>query len=125
MGAARIAEGVVMALLLGACATEQGSAPAPPPPPQSDMSGRWLLSAPNAPPCGMEFGGAPGQVGGSIVPDGGCPGKFFTSKRWTFTQDTLTLTIADRDNAPLAQFTLADGRFTGKSAAGLPVTLSR
>ena len=112
-----------MAVMLSACATEQG--PAPTPTPQSDMSGRWLLSAPNAPPCGMEFGGAPGQVDGSIVPDGGCPGKFFTSKRWTFAQDTLTLIIADRDNAPLAQLTLVGGRFTGKSTAGLPVTLSR
>jgi hypothetical protein len=121
---ASIAGPLVAALMLGACATEQGPAPAVPTP-QSDMSGRWLLSAPNAPPCGMEFGGAPSQVSGSIVPDGGCPGKFFTSKRWTFAQDTLTLTIADRDNVPLAQLMLGGGQFTGTSAAGLPVTLSR
>jgi hypothetical protein len=121
---ASLAGALAAALMLSACATEQGPAPATPTP-QSDMSGRWLLSAPNAPPCGMEFGGAPGLVSGSIVPDGGCPGKFFTSKRWTFAQDTLTLTIADRDNVALAQLTLGGGQFTGKSAAGLPVTLSR
>jgi protease inhibitor Inh len=124
MRAARIAASALMALTVGACATEQGPAP-PTPLPQSDMTGRWVLSAPNAPPCGMELGGAPGQVDGPIVPEGGCPGKFFTSKRWTFAQDTLTLTIADRDNVPLAQFALGDGRFTGKSTAGLPVALSR
>ena len=123
MGAVRTGQGMLMAVMLGACATEQG--PAPTPTPQSDMSGRWLLSAPNAPPCSMEFGGAPGQVDGSIVPDGGCPGKFFTSKRWTFAQDTLTLTITDRESVPLARLTLAGGGFAGKSAAGLPVTLSR
>src|SRR4051794_34014990 len=123
---ASLAGALAAALMLSACATEQGPAPATPAPtPQSDMSGRWLLSAPGAPPCGMEFGGAPGLVSGSIVPDGGCPGKFFTSKRWTFAQDTLTLTIADRDNMLLAQLTLGGGQFTGKSAAGLPVTLSR
>src|ERR1051325_2021217 len=123
MGAVRTGQGMLMAVMLSTCATEHG--PTPTPTPQSDMSGRWLLSAPNAPPCSMEFGGAPGQVDGSIVPEGGCPGKCFTSKRWTFTQDTLTLTIADRDNVPLAQLNLAGGRFAGKSATGLPVTLSR
>ena len=118
---ARVAGGVVMASLLAACATEQG--PASPPSPQSDMTGRWMLSAPNAPACGMEFEGAPGQQSGTIRPEGGCPGNFFMSKRWTFTQDTLT--IADEDNQPLAQLALGGGRFTGKSTDGLPVTLSR
>jgi hypothetical protein len=122
--AARTAGGMVMAALLAACATEQGPVPAALTP-QSDMTGRWLLTAPNAPPCGMEFGGAPGQVAGPIVPEGGCPGKFFTSRRWTFAQDTLTLTITDRDNVPLAQFTLGGGQFAGKTTAGQPVTLSR
>jgi len=113
-----------MGLMLAACATEQGPTP-PTPLPQSDMTGRWVLSVPDAPPCGMEFGGAPERFEGLIVPEGGCPGKFFTSKRWTFAQATLTLTIADQENVPLAQLTLAEGRFTGKSMTGLPVTLSR
>jgi len=113
-----------MALMLAACASEQGPTP-PTPLPQNDMTGRWMLAAPNAPACGMEFDGTPGQQSGTIRPEGGCPGNFFMSKRWTFTQDTLTLTIADEDNQPLAQLALGDGRFTGKSTAGLPVSLSR
>ena len=124
MGGRRIAGAVVIGLTLGACATNEGPTP-PAPQPQNDMSGRWILSAPNAPPCSMEFQGLPGQMQGTINPEGGCPGNFFTSKRWTFIQDTLTLTIADRENQPLAQLALGDGRFTGKSTAGMPVTLSR
>ncbi len=117
---ARIAGGVAMALLLGACATEQGPAP---PPPQSDMTGRWMLSAPNAPPCGMEFEGAPGQMQGMLVPDGGCPGHLYLGRRWTFVQDTLT--IADKDSQPLATLKPSDAQFTGQSTAGTPLTLSR
>ncbi len=124
MSARRIAGGIVLAVMLSACATEQGPTP-PTPLPQNDMSGHWVLAAPNAPPCGMEFHGVPGQFQGTINPEGGCPGNFFTSKRWTFMQDTLTLTIADQNDQPLAQLSLGDGRFSGKSTAGMPVTLSR
>jgi hypothetical protein len=124
MGARRIAGAVMMTLMLAACASEQGPTP-PAPQPQKDMTGRWMLSAPNAPPCGMEFQGVPGQMQGTINPEGGCPGNFYTSKRWTFAQDTLTLTIADQNDQLLAQLALGDGHFTGKSTAGLPVTLSR
>jgi hypothetical protein len=124
MSARRTAVGIVLAVMLAACATNDGPTP-PAPPPQNDMSGRWMLAAPNAPPCAMEFQGVPRQLQGTINPEGGCPGNFFTSKRWTLTQDTLTLTIADQNNQPLAQFALGDGRFTGKSTAGMPVMLSR
>ena len=124
MGARRITGGIIMTLMLAACASEQGPAP-PTPLPQSDMTGRWMLSAPNAPACGMEFEGAPGQTQGTINPDGGCPGNFYTSRNWTFTLDTLTLTIADNKNQPLAQLKLSGTQFTGQSTAGTPVTLSR
>ncbi len=121
---ARTAAGAAVALMLGACATEQGPT-APTPLPQSDVTGRWMLAAPNAPPCGMEFEGAPGQTQGTINPDGGCPGNFYTSRNWTFTLDTLTLTIADTKNQPLAQLKLSGAEFTGQSTTGLPITLSR
>lgn len=124
MSARRIAGGIVLAVVLAACASNDGPTP-PAPQPQNDISGRWMLAAPNAPACGIQFQGVPGQLQGTINPEGGCPGNFFTSKRWTFTQDTLTLTIADQNNQPLAQFALRDGRFAGKSTAGIPVTLSR
>jgi hypothetical protein len=122
MGALRIAGSMVMALMVGACAGEQIAQPAETPLARG-MNGRWMLSAPNAPPCGMEFDGGPGQQQGLVRPEGGCPGNFYMSRRWTLAQDTLT--IADNDNAPLAQLKLAGDRFAGQSTAGLPVTLSR
>ena len=45
------------------------------------------------------------------------------SRHWALAQDTLT--IADHDNEPLAQLTLAQDRFQGTSTAGMPVTLTR
>ena len=119
---ARAAGSLAVALLLGACATEQSPAP-PTPLPQSDMTGRWTLAASSGPPCGMEFDGAPGQMQGTIVPDGGCPGNLYLSRRWTFTQDILT--IADRENQPLATLKLSGTQFAGQSAAGAALTLSR
>ena len=122
MGARHTAGGSVMALLLAACAGQEGPPAALP---QSDMTGRWTLTAPNAPSCRVEFDGMPGQMQGTIVPDGGCPGDFYMSRRWSFTPDTLVLTIADKDSQPLAQLTLSGGQFAGKSTAGLPITLAR
>jgi hypothetical protein len=82
-----------------------------------------MLSAPNAPVCGMNFAGAPGAREGRVAPEGGCPEKFFMSRRWSIEQDKLT--IIDSENNPLAQLNLADGQFQGKSITGTPVTLTR
>jgi hypothetical protein len=87
----------------------------------SGMAGRWMLSAPNAPPCGMAFSG--GAREGKVVSEGGCPGKFFMSRRWSLGDDTLTL--VDEDNQPLATLSYANGAFEGKAATGLPVLLAR
>ena len=87
------------------------------------MVGRWMLSAPDAPACGMNFAGAPGKQEGTIAPEGGCPESFFTSRHWTLQQGTLT--IDDHENNPLAQLSFAADRFEGKSTAGVPVTLAR
>ena len=120
---ARTAAGAAVALMLGACATEQGPT-APTPLPQSDVTGRWMLAAPNAPPCGMEFEGAPGQTQGTINPDGGCPGNFYTSRNWTFTLDTLHSPSPTPRTSPWRNSTVR-GEFTGQSTTGLPITLSR
>ena len=114
--------GAVTALLLSNCAGNPfgettGGAQNP------DMPGRWVLVAPNAPPCGMEFKGAPGAKQGIVSPDGGCPGKFFTSRHWTFGQGALT--INDQDNQTLARLNFANGSFEGQASAGVQVTLSR
>jgi hypothetical protein len=121
---ARAAGGVLMALMLMGCAGGQfgGAAPEAAQTPDG-MAGRWMLSAPNAPACGMNFGGAPGAREGSVAPEGGCPEKFFMSRRWVFEQDKLT--INDHENNPLAQLNSAGTRFEGQSSAGTPVTLTR
>ncbi len=122
----RVAGGILIALVLAGCSGERfsfgDSVPAAQTP-NSDMSGRWMLSAPNAPPCGMEFGGAPGAHEGTIAPDGGCPSNFFMSRRWALEQDALV--ISDKESNPLARLNIAGGRFAGQSTAGVPVTLAR
>jgi protease inhibitor Inh len=85
------------------------------------MTGRWMLSAPNAPACGMAFSG--GTREGKVAPEGGCPGKFFMSRRWSLGDGGLT--IVDDDNQPLATLSYANGAYEGKAATGLPVVLAR
>jgi hypothetical protein len=112
-----------LALLLAGCAGGQdilsgASAPAP-----ESMNGRWVLSAPNAPSCGMNFAGSPGALTGSIAPEGGCPERFYLSRRWSIGESGLT--VADEDNNMLGTLTFSGGQFSGTSAAGTPVKLTR
>ena len=127
MSSFRAAGFALVALTLAGCAggsSPLGEAP-PAAPPAADvvMSGRWILSAPNAPACGMNFAGAPGAREGTVAPEGGCPGRFFTSRHWTL--DRGALTISDHENNPLAQLSFTGGHFEGKSNAGLLVRLAR
>ncbi|CAN0435938.1 unnamed protein product [Phaeothamnion confervicola] len=96
-----------------------------PPPGAADLTmvGRWLLAAPNAPACGLNFSARPGATEGSVAPEGGCPERFFTSRRWTLQQGALT--ISDDDKNTLGQFSLGGDGFEGKSSAGTPLTLTR
>lgn len=123
---AQIAGGILVALLLGGCAGRQslttgGTANAQAP--DTGMAGRWMLSAPNAPMCGMNFRGPPGAREGSVAPEGGCPGKFFLSRRWKLDQDALV--INDDEGNALASMSFADGEYKGQAVAGFPVTLTR
>ena len=126
MVAVRAVAGALVALTLTACAGEQlslgSSAPAPAPL-DSSMVGRWILSAPNAPSCGLEFRGPPDARSGTVAPDGGCPGGFYMSRRWAIEGGALT--IAGDENQPLAQFRSAGTHFEGQSTAGITVTLAR
>ncbi len=71
----------------------------------------------------MNFGAAQGAEG-AIRPEGGCPGNFYTSRKWTF--DAGGLTIRDHTNAPLGQLRMASpGRFEGQATGVGPVTLAR
>ena len=127
--AARIAGGVLIALLLGGCAGGQGlttgggAAAANAQAPETGMAGRWMLTAPNAPMCGMNFTGGAAAKTGKVSPEGGCPGNFYLSRTWALDQDTLV--INDDANNALVRLSNSGGRFEGTSAAGLPVTLAR
>jgi protease inhibitor Inh len=84
------------------------------------MPGRWILAAPNAPTCGMNFTGA---RSGKVSPEGGCPGNFYLSRTWALENDALV--IKDEGDNTIARLPNAGGQFEGQSAAGLSVTLSR
>ena len=116
-----------MSLALAGCASDQGvtgttatrfgAAP-------ETMAGRWQLAAPGASQCNMNFGGTPDAGEGTIAPEGGCPGNFFTSRKWTFEQGSLV--IRDHNGLPLGQLAqAAPGRFDGKATSGQQVTLTR
>lgn len=113
-------------LALAGCAGEQaltGTTMVRPGAPPEPMAGRWVLaSGPSQ--CGMNFGGTPDASEGTIAPEGGCPGNFYTSRKWTFEQGSLV--IRDHNGAPLGQLALAGpGRFDGKATSGQQVTLAR
>jgi len=114
---------LALALMLAGCAGGPGllsgaSTPAP-----ESMNGRWVLSAPNAPSCGLNFGGASGALTGTISPEGGCPERFFLSRHWSIGENGLT--ISDDEMKPLGTLTFSGDRFSGTSVAGTMVTLTR
>ncbi len=120
---------IAFAIVLGGCASESvvGGAPAggartgaPPEP----TGGRWQLAAPGLSQCAMTFGAAQGEGEGTIAPEGGCPGNFYTSRKWSFEQGSLV--IRDHNGQPLGQLAqAAPGRFYGKATNGQQVLLSR
>lgn len=71
----------------------------------------------------MTFGSVPSATTGTIAPEGGCPGNFFTSRKWTFEHEALI--IRDHKGAALGQLSFADGRFAGQDAGGAALSLSR
>ena len=112
---------------LGSPPSEQvaASPPPPPPPPQPppiDVAGRWRLAAATGA-CLMTLAATPGAAEGTIAPAGGCPGNFFTSRKWTFEHDMLI--IRDHKSEALAELSFAAGRFQGQANGGGSVTLAR
>jgi hypothetical protein len=121
-------------------------APPPPAPPPVDMAGRWRLAATPGKACFMSFTDTAGPMAappppadpaeppppppprpafalqGTIAPEGGCPGNFFTSRKWTYEQGVLI--IRDFKNQPLAQLSYTADHFEGESGSG-KLTLSR
>jgi Protease inhibitor Inh len=131
-----IAAGLLLSLAAaGACTStpqlasspnEQAAAAPPPPPPSQpppvDVAGRWRLAAASGA-CLMTLGATPGTSEGTIAPAGGCPGNFFTSRKWTFEHDMLI--IRDHKSETLAELSFAAGRFQGQATGGGSVTLAR
>jgi hypothetical protein len=139
-----IARVVAVALILaalGACASterfggpapEQVAAspppppPAPPPPPTPpvDLAGKWKLSAAGGGSCVMTLGNSPASTAeGTVAPAGGCPGNFFTSRKWTYEHDMLI--IRNHKGEVLVELSFADGRFAGQAANGRALALAR
>ena len=107
-----------------AATTASTAQPAPQGGPLVEMAGRWTLSSPGRGQCNMTFNVAPGSAEGTIAPEGGCPGRFFTSRKWGIEQSNLV--IRNHNNETLAQLSMAAGsRFDGQSVNGEPVTLTR
>jgi hypothetical protein len=98
--------------------------PLAPSAPPVNLAGRWLLSSAGRGQCPMTFGSAgPAAAEGTIAPEGGCPGKFFTSRKWTY--DQAGLTIRDHKGQPLAQLANEGPGFQGKATSGDPIALMR
>ncbi len=94
------------------------------PAPAVNMAGRWVLATPGAGYCGMNFAAAPGATAGTIAPEGGCPGKFFTSRQWALEHNAIV--IRNHTGEMLAQLSVAEpSRLEGKSATGEQVSLTR
>jgi hypothetical protein len=94
--------------------------------PVVSMAGRWLLSSTNRGQCGMNFTGALKATEGTIAPEGGCPGNFFTSRKWTLEDGNVI--IRDHTGAQLAQLSPATqgGKwFEGQAATGERIMLAR
>jgi len=136
-GRAKAAAFAVLALL-SACAgndrfgglqPEQTAAPPPPAPapapspPPIDLGGRWKLAASAGASCFMMLGDVPGAAQGTIAPEGGCPGSFFTSRKWTFENDRLV--IRNHKGEPLAQLSYSGDHFQGQDNSGGALSLAR
>ena len=92
--------------------------------PAADIAGRWMLRSAGGASCVMNFGAPQGAAEGTIAPEGGCPGNFFTSRRWLIEQDALV--IRDHNGEPLARLAAAGPmQFDGRSTAGESVSLGR
>ena len=91
-----------------------------------NLAGRWMLTSPNRGQCGMNFTGAPKATEGTIAPEGGCPGRFYTSRKWTI--EDINLIIRDHNGEQLAQLTpagLGATWFEGQATTGERIMLAR
>jgi hypothetical protein len=132
LGATALLAGCSSDRILGSSTSEQPPPPpnvragakATPTPPPIEMAGRWQLASTAGGACAMTFAATPGSGEGTIAPEGGCPGNFFTSRRWIFDQNALV--IRNHTGATLASLAFSPpARFEGQGAAGETISLTR
>ena len=123
-GSDRLSSGSVEPMTGAPAARVMATALAPGGAPSPDMTGRWMLTSPGLGTCVMNFGNATGSPEGTIAPEGGCPGDFFTSRRWIFEKNALV--IRNHNGEPLAQLSaVTPMRFDGQSNNGESISLVR
>ena len=113
-----VGDGTTTGMTSGSPAAPSGAAA-----PAADIAGRWTLSSSAGGACAMTFVmGGPSD--GAIRPEGGCPGNFFTSRKWSL--DGGALVIRNHNGDPLARLTaVAPTRYEGQTAAGQQLSLVR
>ena len=90
----------------------------------NNLAGKWMLAAPGADSCVMNFAAQPDAIEGTIAPDRGCPFNFFTSRKWSYA--AAGLIINDHNALPLARLSpVGPDRFEGRTSDGQEVMLSR
>jgi hypothetical protein len=105
----------------GSGAAPDAAQPAAPP---INLAGRWMLSSPGRGQCHMTFGSAgPTAIEGTIAPEGGCPGKFYMSRKWN--AEGGGLVMRDHNGQPLAQLSQEGATYQGKATSGEQVALMR
>jgi hypothetical protein len=98
--------------------------PAPVSAPPVSVAGIWTLSSPGHSQCRVTFGSAsPAATEGTIAPQGGCPGKFYMSRKWAFEGDSLVM--RDHTGKPLGQLSSNGAGYEGKAVSGEPIVLMR
>jgi Protease inhibitor Inh len=87
--------------------------------PPLDLAGTWQLTAAAGGACIVTLGdsttaGTVPADRGTLAPQGGCPGNFFTARNWTFENGALV--IRDFKGRPLAQLSYTGNQFEGQDA---------
>jgi hypothetical protein len=121
---------LIVSLTVAGCSgiSWPGSGAAPtavqPAAPPVNLAGRWMLTSPGRGQCHMTFGSAgPTAVEGTIAPEGGCPGRFYMSRKWT--TEGGNVVMRDHTGQPLAQLSYDGTTYQGKATSGDPVALMR
>ncbi len=100
------------------------SAAAPPEAPPIALTGRWHLAAASGKSCYVTLAVKPGAAAsGTTAPEGGCPGNFYTTRKWTYENGALIL--RDFKGQILGRLTYSGDRFEGQDNSGTAISLAK